>query len=66
MKAFLIIIVSILFALVLKAIDYFTNRENIKSVGAKSNKESRDMPKIDITNEEELKKALEYYKGLPD
>jgi len=66
MKAFLVIFVSIAFALVLKAVDYFTSRRNIKSVGAKSNKASREMPRIDITNDEELKKALDYYKDLPD
>lgn len=66
MKALLVIFVSILFAVVLKAVDYFTSGRKIKSVGARSNKESRNIPRIDITNQEELKKALEYYKGMAD
>lgn len=66
MKALIIIATCIAFAFVLKVIEVISNRQNIKSVGAKSNKESRNIPKIDITNPEELKKALEYYKGLPD
>jgi len=66
MKGFIIIIVSLVFALVLKVIDLLVSSKNIKSVGAKSNKESRNIPRLDITNEKELKEALEYYKGLAD
>lgn len=66
MKALLIIVGCIALALVLKMVDYFSSNHNIKSVGAKSNMASRNIPKIDITNEEELKKALEFYKGMED
>lgn len=66
MKAIIIIISSIVLALILKVVDILTSRQNIRSVGAKSNKLSRNMPKIDITDEEQLREALEYYKGLPD
>lgn len=65
MKALIVILTCIAFALVLKVIDLMTSRK-INSVGAKSNKLSGDMPKIDITNEAELKEALKYYKGLAD
>lgn len=66
MKALIIIACCIAFAFVLKMVDVFSNRQNIKSVGAKSNKESRNIPKVDISNPEEVKKAMEYYKGLTD
>ncbi|MCQ2134551.1 MAG: hypothetical protein MJY88_06250 [Bacteroidales bacterium] len=65
MKALIIILACIALALVLKVVDLMTSRK-INSVGAKSNKLSGDMPKIDITNEAELKEALKYYKGLAD
>lgn len=65
MKALIIILACIALALVLKVVDLMTSRK-INSVGAKSNKLSGDMPKIDITNEAELKEALNYYKGLAD
>lgn len=66
MKALFIIPGCIALALILKVMDILTSRKNIASVGAKSNKLYRNMPKIDITDEEQLRKALEYYKGLPD
>lgn len=66
MKALVIIAACIAFAFILKVIDTFSNHHNLKSVGAKSNKESRSIPKIDITNPDELKKALEYYKDQMD
>jgi len=65
MKALFVILACIALALVLKVVDLLTSKR-INSVGAKSNKLSGDMPKIDITNEEELKEALKYYKGLAD
>lgn len=66
MKALFIILGCIVLALILKVVDLLTSRKNIASVGAKSNRLSRNMPKIDITDEEQLREALEYYKGLPD
>lgn len=65
MKALFVILACIALALVLKVVDLLTSKR-INSVGAKSNKLSGDMPKIDITNEKELKEALKYYKGLAD
>ncbi len=65
MKALIIILACIALALVLKVVDLYTSHR-INSVGAKSNKLSGNMPKIDITNEAELKEALKYYKGLAD
>lgn len=66
MKALLIILAVLAFSLVLRIIDTFTSRRKINSVGAKSNSISKDMPKVDITNEEELKKALDHYRGMAD
>lgn len=66
MKGLIIIAGIIAFAFLIKVVDTFTSRKPINSVGAKSNKESASMPKVDISNPEELKKALEHYKGLAD
>lgn len=65
MKALIVILTCIALALVLKVVDLMTGRR-IKSVGAKSNRLSGDMPKIDITNQAELEEALKYYKDLED
>lgn len=66
MKALIIILACIAFSLVFKAVDFYSSRKKINSVGAKSNSLSRDIPRIDITNEAELKEALKYYKGMAD
>lgn len=66
MKALIIIASCIALALVLKIVDLLTSRKAIKSVGAKSNGFSKDIARIDITNPEDIKAAVEYYKGLPD
>ena len=66
MKAIIIILCCILFACVLKAIEFFSNRKNINSVGARSNRNSKDIARININDEKELKEALKYYKDLAD
>lgn len=66
MKALTIIAACLILAVILKAIDTFTSIKRINSVGAKSNNLSKEMPRIDLSNPEEVKKAMEYYKGLID
>lgn len=66
MKALIIIASCIALAVVFRFVEYLTSRKTINSVGAKANNMSKDMAKIDITNPEELKKALERYKGMAD
>ena len=66
MKALFIILGCIVLVLILKVIDLLTSRKNIASVGAKSNKLSRNTPKIDTTDEKQLREAIDYYKGFPD
>lgn len=66
MKALIIIAACLALALVFRAADLLSNRRKIKSVGAKSNKASRDIPKININDEAELLGALEYYKDMVD
>ncbi|MCQ2141295.1 MAG: hypothetical protein MJY83_02985 [Bacteroidales bacterium] len=66
MKALIIIASCIAFAFLFRVVEYFTSKEGIKSVGAKANRNYKDMAKLDINNEEELKKALEAYKDLID
>lgn len=65
MKALIVIAALVALAFVFRVVELLTGRR-IKSVGAKSNRLSGNMPKIDITNEAELKEALKYYKDLVD
>lgn len=65
MKALIIIAACLALAFVFKAVEYFSSRK-IKSVGAKSNKLSENIAKIDINDEKALKEALDYYKNLVD
>ena len=66
MKIVFIITAIIAVFIVLRAIDQFTNKTSVKSIGAKSNRAYRNIPTINITDEEELKKALDYYKDMID
>lgn len=66
MKALIIIAVCLTLALLLRIIDLFTSRKNINSVGGRANRNSRNIAKVDITDAESLKKALELYKDLAD
>ena len=66
MKALFVIAVSIAAALILKFVEYVSSKRNMKSVGAKSNKASRNIPMVDVTDEKELKNALDFYKDLAD
>lgn len=66
MKALIIIAVCLTLALVLRIFEILTSRQNIKSVGGKANRNSRNMSKVDITDAEDLKKALELYRDLAD
>lgn len=66
MKALIIIATCIAFAFVLRVVEIITSRKRINSVGAKSNNLSKDMPRIDIRDEEQLNKALDHYKNLMD
>ncbi len=65
MKALIIILACLVLSLILKGMESLTSRKT-NSVGAKSNSESGKIAKIDITNESELKEALENYKDLAD
>lgn len=66
MKALIIIAVCLTLALVLRIFEILTSRQNINSVGGKANRNSRNIAKVDITDAESLKKALELYKDLAD
>lgn len=65
MKALIVIAICLVLAIALKFVDVFTS-SRIKSVGAKSNKESQNIAKIDINDENSLKEALDHYKNLVD
>ena len=64
MKALIIIAVCLTLALVLRIFEILTSRQNINSVGGKANRNSRNMSRVDITDAEDLKKALELYRDL--
>lgn len=66
MKALIIIAVCLTLALVLRIFEILTSRQNINSVGGKANRNSRNIAKVDITDAESLKNALELYKDLAD
>ncbi|MDD5951666.1 MAG: hypothetical protein PUC53_07360 [Bacteroidales bacterium] len=66
MKALIIIAVCLTLALVLRIFEILTSRQNINSVGGKANRNSRNMSRVDITDAEDLKKALELYRDLAD
>ncbi len=66
MKALIIIAAVIVLAFILRIADVLASRKVINSAGAKANLQSKNMVKLDINNEEDLKTALEYYKGLED
>lgn len=66
MKFFIIFSAIIAFAFILRVIDVFTSRSKIKSLGASSNKKSKDIPKVDVTDPEDMKRALDYYKDMLD
>ena len=66
MKALIIIAVCLTLALVLRIFEILTSRQNINSVGGKANRNSRNMSRVDITDAEDLKKALEHYRDLAD
>lgn len=66
MKALIVIASCIALTLLFRVVETFTSRKKINSVGAKSNNLSKDMPRIDIRDEEQLNKALEHYKDMMD
>lgn len=66
MKALVIIIACVAVSLILKVISILTSGERMHSVGAKANSNSKNMPKIDVTNEAELRDALKYYNDMAD
>ena len=66
MKALIIIAVCLTLALLLRIIELFTSRKNIHTVGGRANRNSRNIAKVDITDAESLKNALELYKDLAD
>lgn len=66
MKALIIIASLILLAVAFRAVEYFTSHKPMRSVGGKSNINSVEIAKYDLNNPEDVKKALEAYKGLAD
>ncbi|MCQ2140452.1 MAG: hypothetical protein MJZ09_08775 [Bacteroidales bacterium] len=66
MKALIIIASLILLAVAFRAVEYIISHKPIHSVGGKANMNSADMAKYDLNDPEDVKRALEAYKGLAD
>ena len=66
MKLFLIFSAIVAFAFVLRVVDVCTSRRRIKSLGASSNNASKDIPRVDVTDPEDLKRALDYDRDVLD
>ena len=66
MKLFLIFSAIVALAFILRVVDVFTSRRKIKSLGANSNNASKDIPRVDVADPEDLKRALDYYRDMLD
>lgn len=66
MKIIVIISSVLVLAIALRMLDVYTNKSKLKSIGASSNKASRNIPKVDVTDPEDLKRALDYYRDMTD
>lgn len=66
MKAIIIVLAGLMLAVVLKVVEIMVDSKRIKSVGAKSNNKSMNIPTIDLNDPESVKAGLEHYKGLED
>jgi|GEM_PF-1741675 len=66
MKAIIIIAACLAVAVALRVIEILSSRSRIRSVGAKSNRNSRNIATIDITDPMSIEEGLEHYKDLDD
>lgn len=65
MKAIIIISACLLLAVVLRIFEAATSRR-MKSVGAKSNKNAKNIATMDINDPESIQQGLAHYKDLDD
>ena len=66
MKLFLIFSAIVALAFILRVVDVFTSRRKIKMLVANSNNASKDIPRVYVTDPEDLKRALDYYRDMLD
>jgi len=66
MKALIITAAVLVLAMALKILDVLTSGKRINSVGAKSNNESKRMPRIDINDPVSVQEGIAHYKHLDD
>ena len=66
MKLFLIFSAIVAFAFILRVIDVLTSRRKIKRLGGNSNDAAKDIARVDVTDPEDLKRALDYYRDMLD
>lgn len=66
MKALVIISLCLLFVAIVRCVNYIFDNVAIKSVGAKANRKSAQIAKVNINDSEDIKRAVEYYKSMID
>ena len=66
MKAIIITASALALVFALKIVDVFTSGKRINSVGAKSNNESKRMPRININDPVSVQEGIAHYKDLDD
>ncbi len=66
MKALVIISLCLLFVVIVRCVNYIFDNVAIKSVGAKANRKSAKIAKVNINDSEDIKRAVEYYKSMID
>lgn len=66
MKAVIIIAACLVLAVALRVVDILTESKRIRSVGAKSNNNSKYIPTIDLSDPKSVEAGLEHYRDLID
>jgi len=66
MKTFILIIAVLVALIALKVIALIHDSKPIKSVGGKSNNNSKNIARYDISDPEDMKRLVEDFKGMAD
>lgn len=66
MKALVIIALCLSFVAITRFMNFVFDNVAIKSVGAKANRKSSKIAKVNINDSEDIKRAVEYYKSMID
>jgi len=66
MKAIIIILATLVVLTAIRAIEVLADRRRINSVGAKANKNSRNIARYDISDKESVRNLVNDFKDLAD